>query len=101
MKRPEVIIRYPMLTEKDLIAQELRNQYGFVVERQANKVEIKHAVESKFNVRVKKVCTIFVKGKSKSMNTRRGLTSGKRASWKKAIVTLHKDDTIDFFQGMA
>lgn len=90
-----------MLTEKDLIAQEKLNQYGFVVERSANKIEIKHAVETKFNVRVEKVCTIFVKGKSKRMNTRRGLTSGKRASWKKAIVTLNKDDSIDFFQGIA
>ena len=101
MKTIEQVIRHPLLTEKNLIATETTNQYGFVVDRNANKIEIKNAIETKFNVRVEHVSTMFVKGKSKKMNTRRGLTVGKRASWKKAIVTLHKDDSIDFFQGIA
>lgn len=101
MKTVEQVIRHPLLTEKNLIAQEQTNQYGFVVDRNANKIDIKKAIETKFDVRVLHVSTMFVKGKSKKMNTRRGLTVGNRASWKKAIVTLHKDDTIDFFQGMA
>ncbi len=101
MKTAEQVIRHPLLTEKNLIAQEKSNQYGFVVDKNANKLDIKIAVEMKFNVRVERVSTMFVKGKSKKMNTRRGLTVGKRASWKKAIVTLHKDDKIDFFQGIA
>ena len=99
MKSPEVVIRHPLLTEKNLINQEKYNQYGFVVDTNANKIDIKRAIETKFNVKVIGVSTLFVKGKAKRMNTRRGLTSGKRASWKKAIVTLHKDDSIDFFQG--
>ncbi|KAA3618131.1 MAG: 50S ribosomal protein L23 [Calditrichaeota bacterium] len=101
MKAIETVIRHPLLTEKMLIAQEKLNQYGFMVDRNANKIDIKAAIEAKFDVRVENVCTMFVKGKSKRMNTKRGLTTGKRASWKKAIVTLNKDDKIDFFQGIA
>ena len=71
----------------------------FQVLRDANKIEIKRAVESKFNVVVKDVKTINVKGKSKRMNTRRGLTSGRRAGWKKAVVTLIEGHSIDFFEG--
>jgi len=81
------------------MAQELGNKYAFKVEDSANKIEIKKAVESKFNVLVKDVKTINVKGKSKRMNTRRGLTSGRRANWKKAVVTLIEGHTIDFFEG--
>jgi large subunit ribosomal protein L23 len=93
-----ILIR-PILTEKVLHAQEAQAKYAFQVDSSANKIEIKSAVEHKFNVVVKGVRTINVKGKSKRMNTRRGLTRGKRSDWKKAIVTLGEGHSIDFFEG--
>ncbi|MBD3387236.1 50S ribosomal protein L23 [candidate division KSB1 bacterium] len=98
MKNIQVIIK-PLLTEKALKLQEDENKYGFVVIQTANKIEIKRAVEKKFDVTVDNVRTINVHGKSKQMNTRRGLTRGRRSGWKKAIVTLREGDKIDFFEG--
>ncbi len=98
MKNTQVIIK-PLLTEKALKLQEDQNKYGFVVTQTANKIEIKRAVEKKFDVSVDNVRTINVHGKSKQMNTRRGLTQGRRSGWKKAIVTLREGDKIDFFEG--
>jgi large subunit ribosomal protein L23 len=98
MKNTQVIIK-PLLTEKALKLQEDQNKYGFVVTQTANKIEIKRAVEKKFDVSVDNVHTINVHGKSKQMNTRRGLTRGRRSGWKKAIVTLREGDKIDFFEG--
>jgi large subunit ribosomal protein L23 len=97
MKSAETIIRRPLLTEKMLKQQESRNSYGFEVEQSANKLDIKRAVQEKFGVVVTQVRTVNVKGKSKRQNTRRGMTRGFRRDWKKAIVTLRKGDTIDFF----
>ena len=99
MKAPEIIIRKPLLTEKFVADEDSRN-YAFEVLRTANKIEIKKAIEVRFNVDVEKVRTIIVKGKRKRMNTKRGLTSGKRASWKKAIVTLGEGSHIDFLEGI-
>lgn len=93
----EVLVR-PILTEKMLKLQEAERKYGFVVSMTANKIEIKRAVEKKFDVKVDNVATMVVKGKAKQSNTRRGLTRGKRPDWKKAIVTLREGDKIDFFQ---
>lgn len=98
MKSPEAVLIRPILTEKMLDLQESANKYAFRVAINANKIEIRRAVERKFNVPVKNVHTIRVKGKQKRMNTRRGLTSGNRSDWKKAIVTLSEGYTIDFFQ---
>ena len=97
MKSAETILRRPLLTEKMLMQQESRNSYGFEVAPAANKIDIKRAVQEKFKVVVEQVRTINVKGKSKRQNTRRGMTTGFRRDWKKAIVTLRKGDTIDFF----
>ena len=73
------------------------NRYGFIVDKRANKVEIKKAVEQLFGVKVEKVNTISVKGKKKRMGRSEGYTS----DWKKAIVTLTADSkTIEFFDGM-
>ncbi len=99
MKKDKPILLRPILTEKILKLQEAEGKYAFIVAKDANKIEIKKAVEKKFDVSVKNVRTIFVKGKTKRMNTRRGITTGKRADWKKAIVTLREGDTIDFFEG--
>jgi len=93
MKR---ILYRPLITEKNTALQELSNQYSFEVSKYSNKIEIAKAVEMKFNVRVIDVRTSIHKGKKKSQLTRRGKFEGYRADRKKAIVTLHKDDKIDF-----
>jgi large subunit ribosomal protein L23 len=90
---PHPVIVRPVVTEKsnDLVAQE--NQYVFEVHKDANKIEIRSAVEMVFGVRVSAVRTPVVRG-----NTRRvGRFSGRRPSWKKAIVTLHDGDSIDLY----
>ena len=93
------VIIGPLLTEKGSVLTQALNKYLFKVEKASNKIEIKKAVESKFNVKVEKVSVINVKGKLKSMSVKSSgrtiRTQGKKSSWKKAIVTLKKDDTID------
>jgi large subunit ribosomal protein L23 len=91
----EIIIR-PLITEKTSIQKELNNQLSFEVDRRANRVEIKQAIESIFNVRVAAVKTMQVTGKIK----RRGRITGKRRDWKKAIVKLMPGERIDFFEGV-
>jgi len=89
------IIKRPLITEKTNIQKELHNQVSFEVDRRANRVEIKRAIEKIFNVQVVAVQTMQMKGKLK----RRGRILGKRKDWKKAIVTLSAGDRIDFFEG--
>ncbi|MDR1683883.1 MAG: 50S ribosomal protein L23 [Elusimicrobiota bacterium] len=84
-------IRKPLLTEKSLILRDTDNCYVFVVEKTANKHEIREAVETIFNVTVEKVATIPLRGKVKKM----GRFAGKRPDLKKALVTLKKGDKID------
>ena len=86
----DIIIR-PLITEKSNVHKELYNKVSFVVRRDANKVQIKKAVENIFKVKVAKVNTIIVRGKMR----RYGRYIGKRASYKKAIVTLEKGYSID------
>ena len=93
----EVLVR-PILTEKMLKMQEAQRKYGFVVNLKANKIDIKRAVEKKFEVKVDNVATMTAKGKAKQSNTQRGITHGKRPDWKKAIVTLREGDKIDLFE---
>lgn len=93
MKR--ILIR-PLITEKNTLLQEQQNQYAFEVARDANKIEIATAVEKKFKVRVIGVRTMVAKGKKKSQFTRKGKFEGYRADRKKAVVSLHKEDKIDF-----
>jgi large subunit ribosomal protein L23 len=90
----EIIIR-PLITEKTSIQKELHNQLSFEVDRRANRIEIKQAVESIFNVRVAAVKTMQITGKTKQ----RGRITGKRRDWKKAIVKLMPGERIDFFEG--
>ncbi len=89
------IIRRPVITEKTTLQKETANQVTFEVDPRANRIEIRRAVESIFNVKVTGVRTAHVKGKAK----RRGRILGKRRSWKKAIVTLGPGERIDFFEG--
>ena len=90
------ILRGPVVTEKTTLQKELNNQVTFKVDRRANRVEIKDAVEKTFNAQVKQVRTVQVKGKVKQ----RGRIIGKRKDWKKAIVTLMPGQRIDFFEGV-
>ncbi len=92
----KTILVKPLITEKNTAVQDSLNQYAFEVGMDSNKIEIKKAVEKKFHVRVSKVRTIISKGKKKSQMTRKGRFEGYRSDRKKAIVTLHKEDKIDF-----
>ncbi len=90
------IIRRPVISEKSTSQRETSSQFSFEVDRKANRIEIKKAVESLFNVHVDSVKTMQVKGKFK----RRGRIIGKRPDWKKAIVRLAPNERIEFFEGI-
>jgi large subunit ribosomal protein L23 len=90
------IIKRPLITEKSSIQKEDANQVTFEVDRRANRVEIRKAIEDIFSVHVTGVRTMQVRGKIK----RRGAILGKRRDWKKAIVTLAPGERIDFFDGV-
>ncbi|MGB7919745.1 MAG: 50S ribosomal protein L23 [Desulfobacterales bacterium] len=91
----DIIIR-PVVTEKTNIQKEAANQVTFEVDRKANRIEVRRAIERIFNVRVANVRTLQVRGKFK----RRGRVLGKRRDWKKAIVTLRPGERIEFFEGV-
>ncbi|MBH90957.1 MAG: 50S ribosomal protein L23 [Candidatus Marinimicrobia bacterium] len=90
----------PLMTEKMAIMQERENKYAFIVEKGANKKQIKEAVEKKFGVIVSKVATMNIDGKLKQMTTRSNgrtiRTQGRRSSYKKTIITLKDGYVIDF-----
>ena len=92
----DIIIK-PIVTEKMTQKTESLNDYGFVVNRKANKIEIKKAVENSYGVKVKSVRTMVYRGKEKSRFTKTGVIKGKTNSFKKAIVRLEKDNSIDFY----
>jgi len=95
MKRdPRTIILEPVVTEKTTRKRETTNEVAFKVAKNANKIEIRNAIEELFDVHVRKVRTIAMHGKIKRL----GRFEGKRASWKKAIVTLKEGDAIEFFE---
>jgi len=95
MREIRDIIISPLVTEKSTIHREAHNQYSFKVDKRANKIEIKEAVERLFKVKVREVRTATVRGKVKRLGRR----FGKRPDWKKAIVTVKEGDRIDFFEG--
>lgn len=76
------------------------NRYAFVVHKKANKIQIKKAVEELYDVQVDAVNTITYGGKRKSRFTKGGVVSGKDSSYKKAIITLAKDELIDFYSNI-
>jgi large subunit ribosomal protein L23 len=92
MRRGYSIIRGPLITEKAAQGMEKSNRYSFVVDKRANKIEIKKAVEVHFKVSVTKVNTVNMRGKLKRVRWQRGKTP----DWKKAIVTLKDGDKIDY-----
>lgn len=90
------VIKRPVVSEKATLQKEMANQISFEVDRKANRIVIKKAVESLFNVEVEGVCTQQIKGKFKQ----RGRIIGKRRDWKKAIVKLKPGQRIEFFDGI-
>jgi len=92
----QIIIK-PLITEKADKLSEGLNKYTFLVNKGANKLEIKKAIKDWFNVEAASVNTVIMPSKSKVRNTKTGIQRGQKASYKKAIVTLEEGDEIDFF----
>jgi large subunit ribosomal protein L23 len=90
------VIREPQITEKGTRQKTSHNQVSFKVDRRANKIEIRRAVETLFKVRVVQVRTINMKGKKRRV----GRHTGVRPDWKKAVVTLAPGENIEFFEGV-
>lgn len=90
------VLRRPMVTEKTTVQKEDDNQVVFRVRLDANKVEIREAVERLLGVKVSSVNTAIVRGKTKRM----GRQLGKRPNWKKAIVTLAPGEEVEFFEAL-
>ncbi len=93
------LIFRPIVTEKMTSLGE-KNQYAFEVDIKANKIEVQKVIEKKFNVKVLSVRISNNKGKAKSQFTRKGKFDGRTKSWKKAFVTLRKEDKIEFFENI-
>ncbi len=92
----EILVR-PLITEKSENLSEELVKYSFVVNKKANKLEIKQAVEKAYSVTVTDVNTMIMPGKSKVRNTKSGVQKGRKPDFKKAIVTLSEGEEIDFF----
>ena len=96
MRTSYEVLKGPLLTEKGTIIKEQDNKVLFRVVKEANKIEIKKAVEEIFKVKVDRVTTMICKGKKKRM----GKNEGKRPDWKKAIVTLKEGEKLDIIEGV-
>jgi large subunit ribosomal protein L23 len=94
------LIVKPIITEKMTEKGDKLNQFGFIVEKEANKLQIKSEVEELYGVEVLSVNTMNFSGKSKSRYTKTGLITGKSKAFKKAIVTLAEGESIDFFSNI-
>jgi large subunit ribosomal protein L23 len=92
----QILIK-PVITEKADTLSEKRGQYTFIVSKEANKIEIKKAVQNLYNVEVEAVNTVIMPAKTRNRNTRRGAIRGRVSSYKKAIVTLASGESINFF----
>jgi large subunit ribosomal protein L23 len=90
------VIKEPHITEKGNIQKELHNQISFKVHKRANKIEIRRAVEALFKKKVIDVRTMNCMGKKRRM----GRYAGKKADWKKAVVTLAPGESVEFFEGV-
>ena len=94
------IIKKPVITEKMTDASEKYNRFAFVVDKKANKIEIKKAVEEMFDVAVDSVRTMICIAKKRARGTKSGMIVGMTATYKKAIVTLAEGDSIDFYSNI-
>jgi large subunit ribosomal protein L23 len=96
MKLSEVLIK-PIVTEKANAQQEKLRRYAFRVDKRANKLEIKKAIEEFYGVNVVDVNTVVVPGKNKTRYTKAGFIKGMKSSYKKALVTVAEGDSIDLY----
>jgi large subunit ribosomal protein L23 len=94
------VILKPIITEKMTQMGEKLNRYGFRVDKRANKLQIKKAIKDIYGVEVADINTMVYRGKSKTRNTKSGFINGKSNNYKKAIVTLAKGETIDFYSNI-
>lgn len=95
----DILIK-PIVTEKMTDQSEKLNRYGFVVRKEADKEQIKQAVQELYNVSVLSVNTMVYGGKNKSRYTKAGVIKGSTSAWKKAVITLVDGDTIDFYSNI-
>ena len=95
-RSPYDILIKPLLTEKMTALKESENRVSFVVDKRANKIEVKKAIEEAFKVKVAAVNVMNLLGKKKRL----GKFAGKRPDWKKAIITLKKGEKLELFEGM-
>jgi large subunit ribosomal protein L23 len=95
----DILIK-PIVTEKSTKAADKLNRFGFVVDKNANKLEIKKAVEQMYGVTVKDVNTLVQAGKAKQRMTKTAVLKGQKSSFKKAFVTLAEGDNIDFYSSI-
>jgi len=94
------IIKRPIITEKMTDQSEKYNRFAFVVDKNANKIEIKKAVEEMYDVIVSSVRTMLCIGKKRVRGTKSGMITGRTSTYKKAIVTLKEGDNIDFYSNI-
>jgi len=94
------VILKPVITEKMTDKGEKLNQYGFIVDNSANKLQIKDEVEDLYGVQVLSVNTMNYSGKRKSRSTKSGVISGNTKAFKKAVVTIAEGESIDFFSNI-
>jgi large subunit ribosomal protein L23 len=94
------VIMKPIITEKMTQLGEKLNRYGFMVDLRANKLQIKQAIKDLYGVDVASVNTMVFSGKNKTRFTKSGVISGRTSTYKKAIVTLAKGETIDFYSNI-
>ena len=94
------IIKKPIITEKMTAISEKLQQYGFIVDKRANKLQIKAAIKDLYGVEVETVNTMNYAGKRKTRFTKTGIVAGKVPAFKKAVVTLAEGETIDFFSNI-
>ena len=93
----KTILIKPLITEKAELLSEKGNKYSFVVSKDANKIEIRKAVEGMYQVTVESVNTMIMPAKEKNRTTRAGILRGRKSAFKKAVITLAEGEEIDFF----
>lgn len=94
------IIFKPVITEKMTGISEKLNHYGFIVHKEASKLQIRKAVEELYDVKVLSVNTMRYSGKNRSRNTKSGFITGRTSSYKKAIICVAEGETIDFYSNI-
>ncbi|MCC7232081.1 MAG: 50S ribosomal protein L23 [Bacteroidia bacterium] len=93
-------LKQPLITEKMNKSGEKLGQYGFIVDVKANKIQIKQAIEKMYNVNVERVNTMCYAGKLRNRYTKTGFQQGNTGAYKKAVVTLKKGESIDFYSSI-